>query len=101
VFDILVNRGTPGDILLPLAIFLIFGAIFPLCFHIIGLDTQIKNDGLYIRFKPFHFSWVIFKFDEIKTADAVTYSPIKEYGGWGRSDTDEREKHTTLVVTRV
>ena len=83
VFDILVNRGNPGDILLPLAIFIIFGVVFPLFFYIIGLDTKLKNDGLYIRFKPFHFSWVVFKFREIETAEAVTYSPLKEYGGWG------------------
>lgn len=83
MFNILINGANPGDILIPLAIFLIIGVMFPLLFYITGLDTQVRKDGLYIRFKPIHLSWVIFRFADMKSAEAVTYNPLREYGGWG------------------
>ena len=50
----------------------------------IRLDTQIKSDGIYVRFFPFHF--ILFKFyswEKIEKAYVREYSPIGEYGGWG------------------
>jgi len=46
------------------------------------LRTEVRPDGLYVRFVPFtrqhRFSW-----DEIVSAEARRYRPLLEYGGWG------------------
>ncbi len=50
-------------------------------FYVLKLITEVRNDGLYIRFSPlFH---QIIPFDDIKKCEVRQYSPIKEYGGWG------------------
>lgn len=50
---------------------------------IIRLTTIVKSDGIYIQFLPFvpkykHFAW-----DTISKSYVKTYSPIKDFGGWG------------------
>ncbi len=47
------------------------------------LETQIKEDGIYVRFFPFHLSFRYYSWDTIAQAYVREYSPIKEYGGWG------------------
>ena len=61
----------------------VFGLIFPLFFHTVNLTTEVYDDGLYIRFYPFHLSFHKIAPDDIKGFEARTYSPIREYGGWG------------------
>ena len=51
--------------------------------YTMGLDTQVRESGVFIRFWPFHRKWVVFGFDSIQKAEASTYSPLKDYGGWG------------------
>jgi hypothetical protein len=57
---------------LGVAALLVFGA----------LHTEVRPDGLYVRFVPFtrqhRFDW-----SEIVSAEARRYRPILEYGGWG------------------
>lgn len=47
-----------------------------------ALHTEVRPDGLYVRFVPFtrqhRFAW-----SEIASAEARDYRPILEYGGWG------------------
>lgn len=47
------------------------------------LEIKIKNDGLYIRFFPFHFSFRHYRWDAIEKLYLRKYSPLGEYGGWG------------------
>lgn len=47
------------------------------------LDTQIKEDGIYVRFFPFNISYRHHSWETIEKAYIREYSPIKEYGGWG------------------
>ena len=51
-------------------------------FHIMKLVTEVRQDGLYIKFFPFIRPKKI-EFREIKSCGARKYHPIKEYGGWG------------------
>ncbi|MCB9251887.1 MAG: hypothetical protein H6605_05430 [Flavobacteriales bacterium] len=47
------------------------------------LDTNIREDGIYVRFFPFHFKFKHYPWDVLSKSFVRTYSPIKEYGGWG------------------
>jgi len=47
------------------------------------LITQVRADGVYVRFIPFHRSFRRIPFDEMKSFKAVTCRPVMEYGGWG------------------
>lgn len=49
----------------------------------IRLDTQIKEDGIYVRFFPLQFSYRFFPWNSLLKCYVRTYNPISEYGGWG------------------
>jgi len=57
--------------------------MFTILFLIIRLETQIRKDGVYVKFFPLllkfrHFSW-----DQLSRCYVRKYSPMAEYGGWG------------------
>lgn len=66
-----------------LVLWVAIGIGLPLLFYSARLITEVRTDGIYIRFFPFHLSFLRFAFDSIKACEARTYSPIWEYGGWG------------------
>ncbi|MDQ7778761.1 MAG: DUF6141 family protein, partial [Planctomycetota bacterium] len=45
------------------------------------LVTEVRSDHIYVRFHPFWPRRI--RFNEIKRCSARTYSPLREYGGWG------------------
>jgi hypothetical protein len=47
------------------------------------LITRITDEGIYVRFIPFHFKEQFFAWDSLESAQVRTYSPLREYGGWG------------------
>jgi len=63
--------------------FVLFGLGFPAVFLFGNLKTEVRGDGIYVRFFPFHRSAQRFPFNQIRHCEARTYSAIKEYGGWG------------------
>jgi hypothetical protein len=75
------KKPTPDGLMV--ALWLLIGIGLPLLFYSAKLITEVRTDGIYIRFFPFHFSFLRFAFDSIKACEARTYSPIGEYGGWG------------------
>jgi len=64
-------------------IWLLFGIGFPLLFLSTKLITEVKKDGIYIKFFPFHLKYKFFSSDEIESFKDREYRPIREYGGWG------------------
>ena len=60
-----------------------FGLAFPVFFYFLNLTTEVRPDGLYYRFFPFHRSFHRIAPDELSRYEARTYSPLREYGGWG------------------
>jgi hypothetical protein len=66
-----------------LVIWIIFGILFPLWFLVMRLEIVVTGSGLSFRFFPLHLGWKIIPFSEIANAEAVTYHPLREYGGWG------------------
>lgn len=47
------------------------------------LVTEVRDDGVYVRFFPFHRHFKVFLWEDIESFEARTYRPILEYGGWG------------------
>jgi hypothetical protein len=66
-----------------LVIWVAFGILFPLWFMTIRLEIVVTDTGLVFRFFPLHLKWRTVPFSEIIAAAAVTYRPLREYGGWG------------------
>jgi len=64
-------------------VFVIFGILFPVWFLIMRLETEVRDLFLSYRLYPLHIAWREVPAREIASVEAVTYSPILEYGGWG------------------
>ena len=76
------NRPLPDTALAiigPLGI--LFGIGLAIFFYSAKLITEVREDGLYIRFFPVTHQKIAF--EGIMECEARTYSPIKEFGGWG------------------
>ena len=46
------------------------------------LTTEVRDDGVYVRFAPFHRSFRRIPFTDLTDVQATGYSPLR-YGGWG------------------
>ena len=75
--------GNPASDLGLVIMGIIFGLGFPVFFYCLHLAIEVREDGLYYRFVPFHLSVRKIEFADLMKYQARTYSPIKEYGGWG------------------
>lgn len=47
------------------------------------LETRIAEDGLYVRFFPFHLRYTHISWSDIKNYYLRKYSAPAEFGGWG------------------
>lgn len=47
------------------------------------LETQVKEEGIYVRFFPFHATFKEYKWNNISKSYVRQYNPIAEFGGWG------------------
>jgi len=62
---------------------LAFGIGLPALFVFGRLITEVREDGIYIRFVPFHRRSRKIPFKDLKEYQVRTYRPILDYGGWG------------------
>jgi hypothetical protein len=76
-----VNRPAPDYMII--LIWIAFGIGLPIFFFSIKLITEVRNDGIYLRFFPLHRKFKVYPYDEIEKYEVRTYRPIYEYGGWG------------------
>ncbi len=78
------NRpNPPGFRAIPIAIIVIAGAIIPLLLINIRLITEVRDDGIYYRLAPFEpFRRIAFA--DIAQVELVDYSPLRNFGGWGK-----------------
>ena len=63
------------------ALTIVFGLGFPTVASIIRLVTEVRPGELVVRLYPFRPARI--PVDTISEARVRTYTPIKEYGGWG------------------
>ncbi|MFC1780689.1 hypothetical protein ACFLZ8_00305 [Planctomycetota bacterium] len=52
-------------------------------FVLLRLETEVRSDGLYVRFSPFHIRFKRFDPEDLSEYYARQYKPVREYGGWG------------------
>jgi hypothetical protein len=64
-------------------LWVVFGIFLPLFFYSVKLETEVRRDGIFLRFYPFHIKYRMMPFEEITSYEVVKYSPFREYGGWG------------------
>ena len=69
----------PGVI--ALTILAVICPVILLC--VMKLETEVRSDGLYVRFFPVHIRYKKFTSEDLLESHARTYRPIAEYGGWG------------------
>ena len=62
---------------------LIIGLGLPVLFWFMKLKLRVSPEGLHYQFFPIHIKERLISFKDIKNYKARTYSPIKEFGGWG------------------
>jgi len=71
-------NDTTGQIIVIASIVPVLILIFTL-----KLKTSIDEVGIHYQFFPFHLSKKTIRWNDIEKCYVRTYSPIKEYGGWG------------------
>ena len=64
-----------AGIFVPIAVAVLFGML--------KLETEVRPDGLYVRFFPFHINYKRFGTEDLSEYYARRYKPVLEYGGWG------------------
>lgn len=78
------NHPMPDGVLVwfgPLYILLGCGLVW--LYFAAELITEVRPDGIHVRFRPFQRSFRHIPIDDVSTCEARKYSPIREYGGWG------------------
>ena len=75
------NNPAPDIVLIVLVIGIGFG--LPVFFRVTNLTTEVRDDGVYFRFFPLHFSFHRIGLEEIVRFEVQAYRPIRDYGGWG------------------
>jgi len=65
----------------PAVIILALAALVAVCMA--RLIIEVRPDGLYVRYVPFHRRPRRIALNEVTAVKAVAYQPILQYGGWG------------------
>ncbi len=86
ILDVIVfdkcSDPASASIIATLIIGIILGIGIPWLMYVTNLTTEVRTDGIYIRYFPFHRSFRKVS-QEITRCEIRKYNPIKEYGGWG------------------
>jgi len=64
-------------------VLILLGILIPALVYTANLTTTVGPDNLTIQFFPFHLSPQIISLENLERVEAVTYSPMADYGGWG------------------
>jgi hypothetical protein len=73
----------PAQTTISFIIYFGLGMLLALFFWQMKLVTRIAEEGIYVRFTPFHFKEKFYPWDSLSACYVRTYSPLMEYGGWG------------------
>jgi|SRR5690606_38888570 hypothetical protein len=76
-------RGDGALGVVGLSIALAMTILFVLLFAVSKLETEIRADGIYVRFFPFHLKFKTYLWRHLHSVTVRKYSPLAEYGGRG------------------
>jgi hypothetical protein len=57
--------------------------VFTIFMGSLRLTTQLREDGIYVRFFPFHRAYRHYPWHTLQHVYVRTYAPLSEFGGWG------------------
>ena len=79
------EQGSPDilQILTDIIAGIFVSIVVALFFGTLKLQTEVRPDGLYVRFFPFHVYFKRFTAKDLSEYYARQYRPVLEYGGWG------------------
>jgi hypothetical protein len=81
--ELLFNPANGSSAVIIIMVFVVFGVVFPVWFLVMKLEIKVGDLLLSYRMYPLQVRWREVPAGEIASAEAVTYRPILEYGGWG------------------
>lgn len=81
-FDWPAEPGVAEKIIMAV-VWLLVGVGLPALLLGSRLITEVRPDGIYIRYIPFHRAYRRYAWEEIRESAARRYRPVREYGGWG------------------
>lgn len=64
-------------------LYIVLGAALLWLFFKGAMTTEVRPSGLYVRYSPFHATFKTIELKGLRTCEARTYGPIREFGGWG------------------
>ncbi len=82
IYLLVKTYNTPTFIVL-LLVGLLPSLLLTLLFLTARLNTEIDQDGIRIKFIPFHLKQVRFNWTDIESCEVRKYNPLLEFGGWG------------------
>jgi hypothetical protein len=71
-------------------IWIFIGLRLPFFFGRVSMVTEIYEDRVLIRYRPFTRRTIVTA--EVERAEARTYNAIKDYGGWGETRAGPRRR---------
>lgn len=71
------------DLILYAGLSIVICIVVLVLFATARLTTEVRDDGLYLRFFPFHLRFYRIPLENVIDCHALTYHPIRQYGGWG------------------
>jgi len=89
------NSPMSDTMLIILTFFIILLSIVLLSSY---LQTYINDEGVYIKYFPFHLKYKFFSWESIESAKVRSYNPLLEFGGWGIKRSKLRFNNFRLVI---
>jgi hypothetical protein len=83
IFNLVGDAPTPAEAIFAIAFTVVFPLVISAIFFIARLETEVRSEGLFIRFFPFHLKQRQIKTAGLSECFARSYAPLREYGGWG------------------
>jgi len=76
------SGGEAGDVFIWI-IWIAFGLGFPTFFSMLRLEIKVTPENLVYRYWPLHVVNRTISRSSIRSAEAATYRPLRDFGGWG------------------
>ncbi len=61
----------------------LFALLLFFILYVFRLETQIREEGIYVRFFPIQIKFQHYSWSNIQQAYLRQYNAMREYGGWG------------------